>query len=361
MKNMTRKRKILMRVLVIAALAAVVLFVTQMAAAATVYSTIFARRFETGQAYRYSADEFPGLTEETVKFTNNSGTELSGYFYKCIEGEPKGLVVICHGFGGDANQFMDSAAFFAGNGFAVFSFDVTGSGKSGGSGAGGFPQYTMDLMSAIDFAKGLPEMQGLPVMLLGHSMGAYAAVNVFNFRDDVSAAALLAGFEKSIDLINAGGAKLAGPLVKLISPLVKLWESIKFGRFSTGEGVRRLVESDAGVLVAQSTDDDNVPFSIGFERFLKAAAGDKDFEFVELTGRGHDCVDFSLEATEYVKAFDWALEEFKASGNVTPEEIDAFITDNLDRSVWENTLDPGLYGRILALFENAAAKAADAG
>lgn len=340
--------------IIAAVITAVVLFVLPFAAAATVYSVIFSERFESDPAFSYKAEDFEGLTEEVLTFTNRDGTELAGYYYKCIDGAPEGLVVICHGFGGDANQFMDSAAYFAKNGFAVFSFDVTGSGRSGGKGAGGFPQYTLDLMSAIDFAKMIPELEGLPVMVLGHSMGAYAAVNVFNFRDDVSAVALLAGFEKSIDLINADGERFTGPVVKLFSPLVKLWETVKYGKYSYKEGIKKLVESDAGVLVAQSDDDDRVPFSIGFDRFKKAAGGDKDFVFIELSGRGHSYVDFSDDAARFIKSFTGKLEEFELSGSPTPEEKEEYVSGNLDRGIWNNTLDADLYAGILDLFSSAA-------
>ena len=354
MENKTGRRKIITRAIIAGSLAAVILFVLSFAGAVTVYSVIFGRRFETAPAFMYSAGDFEGLEEEVLAFPNRDGTELAGYYYKCIDGAPEGLVVICHGFGGDANQFMDSAAYFAENGFAVFSFDVTGSGRSGGKGAGGFPQYTLDLMSAIDFAKKIPELEGLPVMVLGHSMGAYAAVNVFNFRDDVSAVALLAGFEKSTDLINADGGRFTGPLVKLFSPFVKLWENVKYGKYSYKEGIKRLVESDAGVLVAQSADDDRVPFAAGFEQLRRDAGEDKDFVFVELAGRGHAYVDFSDEAAAYIETFNKKLDEFKALFRPTAEETEEYIAGNLDRGVWNNTLDRELYGRILDLFEAAA-------
>lgn len=92
---------------------------------------------------------------------------LAGYFWN--ETGTQGLVVLVHGMGTDVAYYLPEIHHFSAQGYRVFAFEY--SGYQGSSGRFlGLPQTVIDLQHALDFA----DDGSCPVVLLGHSMGAYA-------------------------------------------------------------------------------------------------------------------------------------------------------------------------------------------
>ncbi|CAN5543971.1 alpha/beta hydrolase [soil metagenome] len=91
------------------------------------------------------------------------------------EGEPRGVVVISHGFNAHSGHYFWVAEQFASAGLAVYALDYRGRGRSDGERfyVNKFAEYTDDLAKFIQIAKS--ENAGLPVYLLGHSAGGVIA------------------------------------------------------------------------------------------------------------------------------------------------------------------------------------------
>lgn len=87
------------------------------------------------------------------------------------------IVICCHGFTSEkigANQLMLHVAnAIEAAGFIAVRFDFTGSGESDGEFAVDttIKNWQADLRNVIDWVKNLPEFDGLPIYLLGHSLG----------------------------------------------------------------------------------------------------------------------------------------------------------------------------------------------
>ena len=104
-----------------------------------VYKDNFGQRFETYEPTARSVDEFEGLNVEEYTFESDKGQKLAGYKYY-RETEPKGVVVLAHGFGGGGhNSYMNIADYFTTCGYVVFAYDATGNDKSEGEEVGGLP------------------------------------------------------------------------------------------------------------------------------------------------------------------------------------------------------------------------------
>lgn len=96
---------------------------------------------------------------------------LAGYLWN--EAGARGLIVFVHGMGTGVEYYLPEIHHFAAQGYKVFSFEY--SGYPGSSGYFyGFSQAVIDLKNALDFAND----GSLPVILIGHSMGAYAVCAV---------------------------------------------------------------------------------------------------------------------------------------------------------------------------------------
>ncbi|WP_371379754.1 alpha/beta hydrolase [Sporomusa aerivorans] len=93
------------------------------------------------------------------------------------------VVICCHGFTSEkigSNQLMlHIANAIAAAGLIAVRFDFTGSGESDGEFAADttVKNWQEDLDSVIGWVKNLPEFEGLPIYLLGHSLGGLIVLN----------------------------------------------------------------------------------------------------------------------------------------------------------------------------------------
>jgi acylglycerol lipase len=125
-------------------------------------------------------------------------------FYRrhVVENE-KARMVIIHGLGEHSGRYVALAGHLASLGFSLWIPDLRGHGKSGGDRGhvDAFDDYTRDVRAILDQARrGVPA--GIPVFLLGHSMGGLVA--------------FLVAVEHQ-DLLN--GLVLSSPAVGLAAPL----------------------------------------------------------------------------------------------------------------------------------------------
>ena len=352
-----KSRKI-KRIIITVAAVAVAVAMLPFALAAAVYSSVFGRRFETEQVRMYMPADFEGLVETRERFKTDRGVELQGYFYSREGLEPKGLVIVCHGFGGGgSNAYMDSADLFTRAGYAVFMFDAAGNDLSDGA-VTGVPQYTIDLLKAIEFVDGKEEFKRLPKMLFGHSMGGFSVCNALNFVEDgaICAVCEMSGFCDSADVIRLEAIERMGKASLIFMPYVELYEAVKFGKYSTKTAVTGLKNSSARVVVVHGELDDTIPFETGYGRLQDEFGNDPRFEFLALPDRGHNNVDWSDAAIEYVAGFNKEYSAWYSSenGEITAEDRIEYFAEHFDRKAWSSLLDEDLYAKIVAVFDAAA-------
>lgn len=132
---------------------------------AVIYKQNLNQRFESYAPLMFNVDDFENLSREKYIFIFNKGQKLTSYLYKSNKelGEPHGIIIFAHGFGGGGyNSYMDSAHYFARNGYYVFAYDATGNDETEGRGIGGIPQGLVDLDYAISFVEKSGNFPNLP-------------------------------------------------------------------------------------------------------------------------------------------------------------------------------------------------------
>ena len=116
------------------------------------------------------------------------GMKIWGELYLPESGEPLPLVIMCHGFGGNHEHMSAYAKAFAGNGFAVYSFDFIGGGY--GSRSDGTMKEMSVLTEAADLSAVLDRMKTQPgidpdsIFLMGGSQGGFVCSYVAGVRPD---------------------------------------------------------------------------------------------------------------------------------------------------------------------------------
>lgn len=123
-----------------------------------------------------------------VSFFTSAG-RLKGFLHY-PSGSARGSIITCHGLFSsmESDKFKDLAEVFAKNNYAVLRFDFRGCGQSEGR----IEDTTIsgrieDLKAALAFVKQETPLNGLPVGLLGSSMGGYISLHLAALDPSVKA------------------------------------------------------------------------------------------------------------------------------------------------------------------------------
>lgn len=123
-----------------------------------------------------SADSRPvDLTQTTIRTAD--GLEL--YCRTWLPPAPRGVLLIVHGLAEHGGRYHDTALFFAAHGWAVYAGDLRAHGRSPDPPRAGrvhvdrFSDYFRDVDAVAALAR--ERHPGLPLVLLGHSMGGLIA------------------------------------------------------------------------------------------------------------------------------------------------------------------------------------------
>ncbi len=119
------------------------------------------------------------MRREDFSFNSEDGLEIAYYRWRA-PGRAVGIVQIAHGMGEHSLRYAHVAEFLNQAGFHVYTNDHRGHGRSvkgpeslGDFGAGGWNGLVADMLTLTRLAR---TREGrLPVVLLGHSMGSFAA------------------------------------------------------------------------------------------------------------------------------------------------------------------------------------------
>lgn len=131
-------------------------------------------------------------------FTFNSGGEFEIACYRWpVAGKAVGLVQIAHGMGEHALRYARLAEVLSHNGFHVYANDHRGHGATargrtlGDFGRGGWDVLVADMVTLTVIARECEA--GVPIILLGHSMGSFAAQHYILDHSTLIAGVVLSG------------------------------------------------------------------------------------------------------------------------------------------------------------------------
>jgi alpha-beta hydrolase superfamily lysophospholipase len=136
------------------------------------------------------------MDETTFTLGTDDGLELVGYRWS-PDGAPRAAVQLQHGLAEHAARYRRLAETLTDHGYVVYAPDGRGSGRSaeragagfGAWGPAGWPGWVGDLATLNDRIR--EEQPGLPVLLLGHSMGSFASQQyLLDHSGDVAAVVL---------------------------------------------------------------------------------------------------------------------------------------------------------------------------
>lgn len=319
-----------------------------------IYEQNFDIRFITNEYLKYDLSDFEGLERTSYKFKSNNGQILAGYkYYKDEIANPAGVIIISHGLGGGGhNSYMNYANFFTSNNYFVFAYDGTGNDESEGKSIHGLSQAVIDLDHAIRFIEGNDGFKGLPIILMGHSWGAYAAGVVLNIHPGVKAVLSLSGFNKPIDIMVEQGKNMMGGLIYSLKPYLSLYEYMKFGKYSKYNCLDGYDNTAAHIIIVHSEDDQMISFNSSYSIYYNKYKDNPRFTFISFTDHGHNYPLLSQQALEYIDEFNKSFKDIydKYDGDI-PEDVLSETYAQLDKTL-AFEFDLETMGLILDIFNS---------
>lgn len=294
-----------------------------------------------------------GYDRTVVKFPSGENT-LTGYVYG--EKNQKGLVVISHGQGYGAEDYLPQTLYFVDHGWRVFAFNNTGTYESEGKNAVGLSQSLIDLEAALTYIEGDPDLQGLPVVLFGHSWGGYAVTAVLGGNHPVQAAVSAAGYDSPMGVIKEQLNHELGVLGTLEYPIGWLYQTILFGKNAHKTAVDGINSSGIPVMIIHGTADQDILYDGASIMARKGAITNPNVVYRPVSAENrndHRNLFRSDAALAYIREknqeYQPIFEQYQ--GNV-PDEVKEQFNAGIDKSL-TSQLDADLMREINRFFENA--------
>lgn len=139
------------------------------------------------------------------------------------ESDPRGVLAICHGYAEHSGRYACAGEQLAARGYAVHAFDLRGHGRSGGERV--FIRSANEYLDDLDafLAVVRDEHPGLPLFLLGHSMGGGIVALAMVTRRPAVDGVLLSGAPLPTE--QGLGARIGMQLAVIIGKLFPRWRT----------------------------------------------------------------------------------------------------------------------------------------
>lgn len=196
-------------------------------------ATGIGKRCEGDENLKYlKAKNFDNLNARPIDFKSDKGQTLNGFLYSSAKVDSyKALVVFSHGMGAGHLAYTTEINYFAQKGYLVLSFDNTGTCESEGAKINGFAQGIIDLKFALEFVKSRDDLKDMPIILVGHSWGAYSVCNVSAITDiEIKGIVAFSPFNSMNKLIRDIAKTKTKLNLSILSPFFDLINLLRFGK-----------------------------------------------------------------------------------------------------------------------------------
>lgn len=222
-----------------------------LAATKIVYDSIFTRydaQAEIPQALASIAN-----ARQVCRFSSGDNS-LTGYYYDTADA--KGLIVLVPGFHAGGDNYLWQIQELSACGWSIFTFDTTGTFRSGGDSQIGFSQAVLDLEAALQYLDENSRFGHEKLILMGHSRGAYAACCALSQAKDIAAVVSISGTNSAMEAIM----QMSGPIGYGNYGFLWLYQLSLFGADAlNSDAAEAISESSVPVLVIHGTKDTQIP------------------------------------------------------------------------------------------------------
>lgn len=196
-------------------------------------------------------------TEQRIPTAN--GKQLFAWFIPAPEQRLAPALAVVHGWGGNMETMLPLALPLHRAGYALLFFDARSHGRSDQDSFSSMPRFAEDLDHALDWLKRQPGVDPRRVGVVGHSVGAAAALLAASRRDDVFAVVSIAAFSHPQAMMRRLLASWHVPYVPFGWYTLRYVQHVIGHRFDDIAPINTIVRVRCPVLLVHGTEDVTVP------------------------------------------------------------------------------------------------------
>ena len=239
-----------------------------------------------------------GLVHEAIWIPTVRGRRLYGWWLPADSAQ--GTLVVVHGWGSNAELMLPLGVPLRRAGLNLLLFDARNHGRSDADSFSSLPRFAEDLGAALIWLKHRHPRRSARVAVLGHSVGAGAALFAASRDRDIAAVISIAAFAHPAEVTARYLAPLHLP--KWVTTLVIRYVEWVIGhRFDTIAPVRSIRQVACPVLLVHGQADTLVP--VEDARRILAQAQGQGARLLEVPGAGHDSVERIEDHLDAMVAF----------------------------------------------------------
>ncbi len=239
-------------------------------------------------APRVAAETSPallGLSALQVRVPGSDNTALFAWFLPAPGVPSAPAVLVMHGWGANASMMLPSVVPLLRAGFSVLVLDARCHGASDDATFTSLPRFAQDIEAGLDWLGQQPQVQASRLALIGHSVGAGAALLSATRRNDIQAVVSISAFAHPYEVMRRLLKAHHIPFLAVGWYVLKHVQHVIGARFDEIAPLRSMGHVRCPVLLVHGEDDDMVPFDDA--RRLLAAGPPGKVDLLAVAGR-HD-------------------------------------------------------------------------
>jgi len=248
------------------------------------------RRGLTAPRLPETADPGP-LPWRAVHLPAANGKRLFTWFIPAAPGAP--ALVVMHGWGGNAEMMLPLAAPLHAAGYSLLLVDARCHGRSDGDTFASLPRFAEDIEAALAWLREQPEVDSGALGVIGHSVGAGAALLVAARQPELRAVVSLAAFAHPAAMMRRWLATLRIPYWPLGAYILAYVQRVIGFRFDAIAPRNTIARVACPVLLVHGLEDETVP--VEEAREIHAARAGDAVELLLIPGSHDDYGDIGLQ------------------------------------------------------------------
>ncbi len=200
-----------------------------------------------------------GLSGREVRLPTQRGKQLFGWLLPGYEHQPAPAVIVLHGWGANAEMMLPLARPLQVAGITVLLIDARNHGNSDADTFSSMPRFAEDLDAAIDWLKTQPEAVPGQIAVVGHSVGAAAALLSASRRHDLAGVISLAAFAHPANMMRRWLTTKGMPYFPLGWYVLHYVQHVIGHRFDAIAPLNTITRVTCPVLLVHGADDSTVP------------------------------------------------------------------------------------------------------